>query len=337
MSVKRITQTITKRISCFYIVVFLLLFVFQTITGAITIDELADICKKMESSIVDISIEYEWYNDTPLTLEEQLKDANEKGYLLGIGPVSHKLLAARSPSGRDSNSPVFDRYYFETSMTFMDKNENIWDGGTKISYDGKVTKHLSIDKLQQSSVINGTIDSGKEFKNYMLSINLTPLGFSIFSQGIRGPDDKLLLADILKNKKEFIRLDNTITKVNGFNTICASLLTENEPNKQIVYCRIYFSVEHGCTPVRYEFEAGERIAFALDVQSLEQIAEGLWFPSSGIISSPGKQDKNVYKATGKIVANQGLADKDFDIKFPADTRVYDKINDRSYVVTLTEK
>jgi hypothetical protein len=325
---------IPKRTFCFYIVVFLFLLIYPTFAMAITIDELADICKAMESSIVDVSIEYEWYRDTPLTVEEQLKVAAEKGFLLDVGRATYKLSAARSAAGRDPNSPVFDRYYLEVSTTFMDKDENIWDGVTKISYDGKVTKHLSIGGFPES-VTDGTIASGKEFKDYMHPINLTPIGFSIFRQGIRDPDDKLLLADILRNKKEFVRLDNTITKVNGFNAICASLLTENDPNTQIVYCRIYFSVDHGYTPVRYEFTSGKRIAFAFDVQSLEQIAKGLWFPSSGVVSCPDEQDKNVYQATGKIVVNQGLTDKQLNIEFPVGTKVYDRINDRQYVVKST--
>ena len=139
-----------------------------------------------------------------------------------------------------------------------------------------------------------------------------------------------------------MRLDNTIKKVNGFNTICASLLTETDPKNQFVYSRIYFSVDHGYTPVRYEYVRPTRagtteVIMAMDVLSLEQVAEGLWFPSSGIISSPDEKDKNVYQATGKIIVNQGLTDKHFDIEFPPGTEVWDKIRDLEYVVKPTEE
>jgi hypothetical protein len=318
---------------CFYIIVFLFLPNFHTAATAITIDELAGICEKMESAIVDINIEYEWYRDTPLTLEEQLKDANEKGYLLDIGPAMCKLSAARLLAGRDQNSTVFDRYYLEMSTTLINKNKEFWDGLTKISYDGKVTKHLSIDEFPQRSSAAGTIASGREFKNYMQPINLTPIGFSIFHQGIRNPNDKLLLADILRDKKEFARINSAVEKINGFNAIRADLLTENDPKEQFVYCRIYFSVDHGYTPVRYEYTyKSGRIALAFDVQSLEQIAKGLWFPSSGVINDPDSEIKSGFRTTDKILVNQGLADKDFDIEFPVGTKVYDRINDRGYIV-----
>jgi hypothetical protein len=329
-----------KHTFCFYIVVFLFLLSCSPAAPAITIDELANICKAMDSSIVDISLEYQWYCDSPLTVEERLKFAAEKGFLLDIGRATYKLSAARALSGRDPNSPVFDRFYLELSTTLMNKDENVWDIVTKTSYDGKVTKHLAIDELHQP-VIDGTIASGRDFVNYMHPVNLTPIGFSVLRPGIRDPDDKLLLlSDILKDKKEFVRLDNTITKVNGFNTVRVDLLTETDPKNQFVYRRIYFSVDHGYTPVRYEYVRPTRagtteVIMAMDVLSLEQVAQGLWFPSSGIISSPDEQDKSVYQASGKIVVNQGLTDKQFDIEFPVGTKVYDRINDRQYVVKST--
>jgi hypothetical protein len=315
--------------------------------AAITIDELAGICKKMESSIVDIHIEYEWYRDTPLPMEEQVKQSADRGHMLNTVPFTCKLSLARSlSSGQDSNLPVFNRYRMESSTIYAykdkdkdkDKEENFLKNVTITSYDGKVTKQFSENgdypESTESEVINsGEIDSGKEFKNYQqFSITLTPIGFSIFRPGIRDPSDKLLLSGILKNKKEFVRLDDTITKVNGFNTIRVDLLTERDPNKKVVYRRIYFSVDHGYTPVRFEYMRGERVGGAFDVQSLEQVAEGLWFPSSGIINDSDSEVRDGFRTIGKIIANQGLTDKDFDIEFPAGTRVYDRINDRGYVV-----
>jgi len=317
---------------CFYVIFSFFLLSFPLTTAAITIDELADICKKMESSIVDISIEYEWRYETALSMEDQLEEAAERDILWDTGYTTCKLSAARSLSGKDPNSPVFDRIYLESSTTFIDpNNEDVWDGTTKISYDGEVTRHFTLDERAKSAP-DATIAKGEEFEDYIVSLKLSPVGFSVFRQGIRHPDDTMLLADILREKKEFAHLDNTITKVNGFNVICVSLLTEVEPEKQIVYCRIYFSVDHGYTPVGYEFMAGKRLAFAFDVISLEEVSEGLWFPSSGVISSPDEESKNSYRTISKILVNQGLADKDFKIEFPAGTRVYDKIIDRDYVV-----
>lgn len=298
--------------------------------AAITIDELAGICEKMESSIADISLEYNWYVVPPWTIEESEKEMGIP-MLAVINGLNKCKLSAAGLSPKDTNAPVPRRILTEVASTVIDKDGHSWHAVLKKSYDGKVIKLLSTGGFPEP-VPDGEIVRGEDFTKYMDSINLTPIGFSVLRPGIRDPDDKLLLSDILKNKKEFVHLDNTITKVNGFNTICASLLTENDPNRQIVYCRIYFSVNHGYTPVRYEFMAGKRIAFAFDVQSLEQVAKGLWFPSSGSISASDSKHINKFVATSKIAVNQGLTDKQFDIEFPVGTRVYDTINGRQYVV-----
>ena len=258
-----------KHSFCFYIVIFLFLLSFQPTATAITIDELADICEKMESSIIDIHIEYEWYHDTPVPMEERVKKAAQSGHMMSIVPFTCKLSLALLSSGQDSNLPVFNRYRMESSAICVYKEENFVKNVTITSYDGKVTKQFSQNgdypESKESEVIhNGEIDSGKEFNGYeQFSITLTPIGFSIFRPDIRDLGDKLLLSGILKNKKEFVRLDDTITKVNGFNTIRADLLTEYKyPNKNFVYRRIYFSVDYGYTPVRFEFVAGGQAVLA---------------------------------------------------------------------------
>jgi hypothetical protein len=77
------------------------------------------------------------------------------------------------------------------------------------------------------------------------------------------------------------------------------------------------------------------VGMAMDIHSLEKVAEGLWFPSSGCISTSGSKRVDAYTVTGKILVNQGLTDKHFDIEFPAGTKVRDKIKGVEYVVSLT--
>ena len=171
---------------CFYVIVFLFLLSCPLAAMAVTINELTGICEAMESAIVDISLEYEWYCDSPLTLEEELEYIAEKGLLLDIGHPTYKFSAARSLSGRglnDPNSPVFDRLFLEMSTTLMNKDENVWDIVTKTSYNGKVTKELSIGGFPRS-VTNGMISSGLYL---MHPINLTPIGFSILRFGHKRP------------------------------------------------------------------------------------------------------------------------------------------------------
>jgi hypothetical protein len=80
-----------------------------------------------------------------------------------------------------------------------------------------------------------------------------------------------------------------------------------------------------------------RAGLAFDVQSLEQVAEGLWFPSSGIINEPNSEERDGFRTIGKIVVNQGFKDKDFDIEFPEGTFVLDKIKGTEYKIKPSHK
>jgi len=71
---------------------------------------------------------------------------------------------------------------------------------------------------------------------------------------------------------------------------------------------------------------------SIEAPMLKQVAEGLWFPSSGCIGSPDEERVNVFQTTSKIVVNQGLTEKDFDIEFPPGTEVRDDIKGRKYVI-----
>lgn len=316
---------------CFYIAAFLLLLGKSSVATAITTDELAGICESMESAIVDISVEYEWYNVSPLTLEERLKYIAGKGLLLPVDIPKYKLSAARSPAALDPNDPnflLFDRFLFENSTTLMNQHSNTWHSLTKKSYNGKITKHLQIGGWPRK-VRNGIISKSKPH------IYPTPIQFfSVLRFRMSNVTGKMPLSAVILKHKELIRLDNTVKKVNGFNTIRADFLQES---LKYVCIRVYFSVDHGYTPVRYEYMRGgegesEIVAGTSDVHSLEQVAKGLWFPSTGTLSSPDDKEINVYQAISKIVINQGLTNKHFDIEFPPGTKVRDETKDLEYVV-----
>jgi len=70
--------------------------------------------------------------------------------------------------------------------------------------------------------------------------------------------------------------------------------------------------------------------YSIVATSLEQVANGLWFPSKGHHIDLSDNLTNTYKAT-KIVVNQGLTDKYFDIEFPPGTRITNEISGLSYV------
>lgn len=75
-----------------------------------------------------------------------------------------------------------------------------------------------------------------------------------------------------------------------------------------------------------------------DVNSLQEVQKGLWFPSSGLITSSDPNYRiNGFCAIGKILVNQGLKDKDFDIKFPPGTTVIDEITGKMYTIKPTQE
>ena len=97
--------------------------------------------------------------------------------------------------------------------------------------------------------------------------------------------------------------------------------------------RIYFSVDHRYTPVKFEHMKGRGlVALSVNVESLEEVANGVWFPVIGTFTIPGSDRVSTYQATGPILVNQGLTDEHFDIDFPVGTEVYDEIQDKEYVV-----
>lgn len=285
-----------------------------------TIDSLADICKRMESAFHDITVEYEWYDEP----SPRVSDIIGTSKLIYRGPRKCKLSAAR---------PFFWKFRFFETGTVMNDTDDSWQFTKESSYNGRISKQLSIGGFPQSIKV-GTIRKRMSFVPYPPR---TALGFSILRLGMEDADIMTTLETLRYNLetlryKELVHLLNKIEKINGFDTIRADFLN---PNKQI-YLHIYFSVEHGYTPVRWEYIMhGSKMVFSVEVKSLQKVADGLWFPSSGVVNNHDKS-KSVYKAIGNIVINQGLREEDFDVEFPTGTQVDDQVRGIKYIVTSTE-
>ncbi len=279
--------------------------------AAITVEKLADICEAMESAIVDISMQYEWYIEPPMTVEE----IAGTGMLINKGHPKYQWSTAR---------PFDERVRFVSSTTIMNAEGDSWDSVIKQSYNGKIAKFLQIEL--SGKVLDGVVHS----KPY--TIGPTPMElFSVLRFRFSKVTSNKPLSVVLR---ELGRLDNTIQKINEFNTIRADIL--QEWTKQ-VSGRVYFSLDHGYTPVRYEYMRGENPHLTFEINSLEQVGEGLWFPSGGRISSTDDKRANVYRAISKIVVNQGLTDEHFDIESPPGTKVIDEIRDTEYIVKPTKE
>lgn len=198
--------------------------------------------------------------------------------------------------------------------------------------NGQIGKSLTIGGWPEETH-TGTVSYNKPY----LHGNLTPLRFSVLSLAYlleSVPLSDRLLSNRLRLKNE-VRLDNVVRQVDGFNTIRADLLTSYVVNdgSRLVYMRVYFSVDHGYTPVRFEHMKGRnKVGSSTTVESLDEVSEGLWFPSSGITTNHDSGLINAYQAIGPILVNQGLADEHFDIDFPAGTKVHDEIEGKEYIV-----
>ena len=293
---------------------------------AITTDEIISRCQSAEKAIQDISLEYEWYILPPLSFDDMEEPFKSAGVLLPKDGISkHKLYAGRFI---DQNGRNRWKYVFEESATLIAKEGQSWDSFARYSYDGRVYKKYQIGgwpKTMKSGVISSDdFDTGFPL--------LTPIRFSIF-RFESSPENTPLSITLKQSKDENrIQLIDSSSKVNDFNTIRVDLLQESG---KLPYTRIYFSIDHNYTPVKYEFlknsKTGE-ISFAVEVHSLERIGGGLWFPTSGLTRSPNEERVNAFQVTSEIVVNKGLTEKDFDINFPPGTRVSDQIAGREYTV-----
>jgi hypothetical protein len=290
----------------------------------ITADNIADKCQSSTNAIRDLSVEYDWFIVPPYTFDE-LKKAGDYDVLLDKnGTRKCKLQASRFT---DPNGKLKWRYNYEYSSTIINNKGDSWDVTDNYSYDGHIYKKLTTGSS------SGPLALGLISLNSMdtaIPLFATPFGFSIF----RADDETKYepLSAILQKQKDMIHVKDSINKAGDFNTIRFDLFhkTYNLP-----HTHIYLSVDHNYTPVKYEFlkdlKTG-KLAFSFEVHSLEQIGDGLWFPSSGTIVRPDDEHIDAFQTTKKIFVNQGLSEKDFDIVFPVGTKVEDQITGRKYTV-----
>jgi hypothetical protein len=117
--------------------------------------------------------------------------------------------------------------------------------------------------------------------------------------------------------------------VGGFKTIHIDLLQQTA---KIPVARIYFSIDHNYTPVRFEYLRRDNPNVTFEVQTLEKIGENLWFPSSGDIINSDSDNINAFQTTSPIICNQKRDNKVFEIELPSGTEVTDEVKGTTYKV-----
>jgi hypothetical protein len=296
--------------------------------------------KDMESAVSDICVDYEWYNIPPLTAEEEEKKMGAPVLVPKDGIRKFKLYLSRPPA--DSNqtikqglsadaydpnlSPVNWGFVKEESATLVMKDGNSWQQTTKESCDGKVGRKLSMGGWptpRKWAKISGQKQEPE------VSLRLTPMGFSVFHTSLSKMTNYYTLSYILKNNPEMIYLDTTVQSVGGFKTIHIDLLQQTA---KIPVARIYFSIDHNYTPVRFEYLRRDNPNVTFEVQTLEKIGENLWFPSSGDIINSDSDNINAFQTTSPIICNQKRDNKVFEIELPSGTEVTDEVKGTTYKV-----
>jgi len=301
---------------------FLTVLLVCTQSFAITIDDLADIFEALERHLQDIHIEFEWDNDPPMNVN----DIKGRSLLIAKGPRKCTWTTKRP----------FNEFSMSTEeATFMNEYEDSWIGKTKQSYNGKVAKHLQTGSRLHKNRLSGTVTKSNRFIH---DTQFTPAGYSILHFSNSTVYSKTPLSEFLRNKeKEFIHLDENIKNKNGFKTIRVDIF---QKQTKILCGSVYFSVEHGYTPVSYEYYGNDangntELKLFCNVTSLEKISDGVWFPSVCRRGSPNIKRCDVFKTT-KIILNQGLQDEYFDFEFPPGTKIRDEILGLTYVYKPTQ-
>lgn len=322
---------------------FIVLFVLQPVyCWAITADELISKFQWIESSIKDVSVEYEWYIIPPYTPQEFKKETGEDMLVSKDGILTNKIFAVRFFDSNNVNplvSPYRWKVLRESYTTILGIKGESWDNRIEESYDGQIHKMLNVDG-RFSSLQSGLVSKDSREDSYV-KIRESPIGFSILRFEVDGFDT--LLSTLLRERadKNLIRIGSEGQKVGDFNTICVELFLQLDSGK-VPIRRIYFSIEHNYTPVKFEYlnpskEGGSKLAIVVEVQSLQSVGEGLWFPTSGTSKWSDDEHERAFQVKGKILINQGFMDKDFDIKFPVGTRVSDQIAGKEYKVSAEDQ
>ncbi|NLZ05549.1 MAG: hypothetical protein GXY19_10285 [Phycisphaerae bacterium] len=269
----------------------------------VTLDELQAILAGMESAIQDVQVEYDWYLDPPMTLDD-------------IAGTGHLRAVSRSHESFATARPFSERQLTSTTVDLEDEYGQGFTAKDRLSFNGTVVKTLRSNKAG----LEGTISKNT---GMLRSWPLSPMGFTILRDY-----PSLLSEEMAKNPNGF-KIEKGIRQVNGFNAISLALMLPDGA----VYKRIYLSVDHGYAPVRFAYiqpKSGE-LNWAVEVQSLEEVSKGIWFPMKGNIPD----SNNVYEAR-TVQLNRGLPEEYFNIEFPLGTKVVDHIADRQYVVDPEE-
>ena len=333
----------------FLLITTFMFFLTATSAAAITIEELAAKCERIETEIKDVSMHYVvHYISSPEERAERFPDPTK--VLISVTDPNYKITVSTPPNPNDLNTPEKWMMKMEISERVKGGPDNtVWDSKTISSYNGEISKKLVIGNSSGRYNPDAIISEGLDYETYPWYI--TPIGYSVYELSI--DTFRTRLSDWLKGNKGTVRLSNEVEKVEEFDTIRADFFIEfNREGKTHIYNarRVYFSIEHDYYPIKYEFmhTKGKTVegniikykvapTYSHNIASLTEVQNGMYFPDCGFVSEPNKPVDAIWYAVGNITINQGLEKEDFDISFPPGTKVRDRTKDIEYVIKPTEE
>lgn len=280
-----------------------------------TLQELSEICAAQEAAIQDVYVEYEWDREPSYTP----KDITEQVVAIPTGPQRIIWATAR---------PFEDRFLWLNSTEWMDERDHRVKITETRSYNGETGKYLQM-RYDGVESLEGTITRSRRF---VLSGSTMPQHFTILRFREGQPDYPLSQA---LRKTEWVDLIDNVPQTGPFRTIRVDFYAEGLRDKQGqrgLLSRMYFSADHGYTPVQFELFNGKKVITRDVVTDLVEASPGIWYPKNASTTELGK-DGAEYTFTclaSKIVVNQGLTREFFDIDFPPGTKVVDEIQNCEY-------
>jgi hypothetical protein len=283
---------------------------------AITLQELADVFEGMESSIVDVAVEYEWFDDR----QETKEDVRGSGKLFRVGKDVCSFATAR-PFTELQLYSWKGELGAEQGETFFTDNRTAYNGDR---YKRVVIGGLNVQQPQ--GFITKRTDMLQKW-------HLTPMGFTILRDDIR----EGLLSELLRGHPEVLRLVPDIRQVGDFRTIELDFITAaGAVPAGAVHRKMFLSVDHGYAPVRWQWLAvtDGTVQAEVDVLALKEISPGMWFPVKGTTGHVNDPTRNIYEAK-EVKLNQNLSKEHFDVEFPPGTAVIDEIANVQYTYQPT--
>ena len=279
--------------------------------SALTLREMADIFEAMESSILDVEIDYEWSNETQVTAD----DVRGTGHMF---PVSKEV------SSFTTAKPFAAQQLYRCQMELSTERNETFSVDQRYAYNGDVFKRLTIgalDERQPQGLITKRTDMIRDW-------TLTPMAFTILRDRKQG-----LLSQVLREHPEVVRLVDGIQQIRGFRTVELDFVTPAGD----VHRKYFFSVDHGYAPVRFEWLSvpDGKIKAEVDVLEFKEVSPGVWFPAKGVTGHVNDLTRNVYELK-EVKLNQNLSASHFDLEFQPGTAVIDEIAGVQYTYRPTD-